>query len=188
MFRMTDLFVPGKRNYKADRCEHYRDLILKMAKDGCYLNEIRRETGAKATTIRKFLLRNGFEGPFPTSKTGAKCRAWKGGVRMSKDGYREVLSRDHPNCRKHTKYVLEHRLVMEKMIGRYLDPKEVVHHKDGNRLNNDPSNLQLFSENREHLAYELKGRVPKWSPEGYANMCKPRPNRKSPKAPCTQKE
>lgn len=40
---------------------------------------------------------------------------------------------------------LEHRLVMEQHLGRKLLPKENVHHKDGDRLNNDISNLELWS-------------------------------------------
>ena len=40
---------------------------------------------------------------------------------------------------------LEHRLVMAQVLGRPLTDNESVHHKDGNRLNNDPSNLELWS-------------------------------------------
>ena len=41
--------------------------------------------------------------------------------------------------------VLQHRLVMAQMLGRPLEPDESVHHRDGNRLNNDASNLELWS-------------------------------------------
>ena len=40
---------------------------------------------------------------------------------------------------------LEHRLVMAQVLGRALTDDESVHHKDGNRLNNDPANLELWS-------------------------------------------
>lgn len=45
---------------------------------------------------------------------------------------------------------LEHRVVMERVLGRLLRRNEVVHHKDENGLNNDPSNLQVmtFTEHR----------------------------------------
>lgn len=39
----------------------------------------------------------------------------------------------------------QHRLVMETMIGRSLKSHETVHHRDGNKLNNHPSNLELWS-------------------------------------------
>ena len=40
---------------------------------------------------------------------------------------------------------LEHREVMESALGRPLAPSEIVHHKDGNKLNNAPDNLELMS-------------------------------------------
>jgi hypothetical protein len=54
------------------------------------------------------------------------------------DGYRAVKL---PGGKR----VLEHRLIMEKVLGRSLFADENVHHKDGDRANNDPSNLELWS-------------------------------------------
>lgn len=76
--------------------------------------------------------------------------AWKGGRKIRKDGYILVYSPDHPFAS--DAYVLEHRLVMEQMIGRYLLPTEVVHHRDENPSNNAPENLQLFSSQAEHIS------------------------------------
>lgn len=59
-------------------------------------------------------------------------------------GYRKVYKPSHPNA---TKYgmIMEHRLVMEEMIGRFLEKHENVHHKNGDRLDNRPENLELWS-------------------------------------------
>lgn len=42
------------------------------------------------------------------------------------------------------KTVLAHREIMEHYLGRKLSKQEVVHHKDGNKQNNDINNLELM--------------------------------------------
>ena len=70
----------------------------------------------------------------------------------SGDGYIYCLAEDHPNATG-TGHVKEHRLVMEKHIGRYLTKEEVVHHineiKDDNRI----ENLLLCANRAEHNGY-----------------------------------
>mgnify|MGYP001221489433 CR=1 FL=1 len=61
-----------------------------------------------------------------------------------KDGYIMVWKPTHKYAWKNG-YVKLHRLVMEKELGRYLKPNEVVHHKDGDKLNNDINNLQIMT-------------------------------------------
>jgi hypothetical protein len=78
---------------------------------------------------------------------------WKGGKILHKgsDGgvYILIKKPNHPYANIHG-YVLEHRLIMEKKLKRYLKPNELVHHRDGNTLNNSISNLSLFNSNGEH--------------------------------------
>lgn len=54
--------------------------------------------------------------------------------------------------------VHEHRIVAEEMLGRPLRDGKVVHHKDRNKRNNDPSNIMIFSLQSEHASFhaELK--------------------------------
>lgn len=49
----------------------------------------------------------------------------------------------------------EHRVVAEQMLGRPLRPGEVVHHKDGNKHNNAPSNLEVTTQGAHMRAHGL---------------------------------
>ena len=61
------------------------------------------------------------------------------------NGYVYVYAPDHPSVQgKQYKRVAEHRLVMENVLGRALQPGENIHHKDGHRQNNSPENLELW--------------------------------------------
>ena len=83
-----------------------------------------------------------------------KMKVRKGSKGMYKqNGYVLAKAPYHPSANKRG-YVPLHRLVMENQLGRYLTPrKELVHHIDGNRENNDLSNLKLTSP-REHYIDE----------------------------------
>jgi len=52
-----------------------------------------------------------------------------------------------------------HRNVMEVHLGRKLFTTEVVHHRDGDRSNNEISNLALFATQAEHLEEHRRQRV-----------------------------
>lgn len=72
------------------------------------------------------------------------------GYRWRMDGYVEVEAHGHPQERDGG-YVLEHRLVMEQRLGRYLLPHEDVHHLNGVRHDNRPENLELIGSRADHL-------------------------------------
>ncbi len=72
---------------------------------------------------------------------------WKGG-RMLQRGYvflwdPKAAQRARPGTKK--PYVLEHRLVMEQVLGRPLERHEQVHHRNGIRDDNRPENLELWT-------------------------------------------
>lgn len=62
---------------------------------------------------------------------------------------------NHPGANKQG-YVYEHRLVMEKRLGRYLSPKEVVHHINFNPVDNRDENLLLFESLSKHLQFHRR--------------------------------
>lgn len=83
---------------------------------------------------------------------GQKCVNWKGGRRKNTQGYIIVYSPNHPFCTTH-KCVREHRLVVEKQLGRYLKPKEMVHHL-GKKDDNRPHMLMGFINRCTHIRFE----------------------------------
>lgn len=52
--------------------------------------------------------------------------------------------------------VPEHRLIMEKKLNRFLTKNEVVHHIDGNILNNNVENLKLMLKKEHDSFHRLK--------------------------------
>ena len=71
-----------------------------------------------------------------------------GSKRLRNDGYTEIKV-DSLGC-----WELEHRWNMENYLKRKLNKKEVVHHKDFDKINNDLSNLKILTpekHNRLHM-------------------------------------
>ena len=83
--------------------------------------------------------------------------SYKGGHTALIDGYVHEFCADHPG-KNMWGYVPQHRLVMEDRIGRLLRSHEVVHHKDENRSNNHPDNLQVMTKSEHHRHHALINR------------------------------
>jgi hypothetical protein len=95
--------------------------------------------------------------------SGSGNAMWAGGTSMHSDGYVYEKCVDHPYAS--NGYVFQHRLVVERCVREkfpaskclielggqlYLSPAYVVHHKDGDRCNNELSNLQILT-NSDHI-------------------------------------
>jgi len=109
--------------------------------------------------------------------TGAFSRTWRGGRNLDKRGYVKVwITPDDffwpmavKNRNKKAGYVLEHRLVIARALGRCLQPWEFVHHKGiryssiENKSDNLEDNLERTGSLGEHSANHSKGYA-----DGYA--------------------
>lgn len=72
------------------------------------------------------------------------------------NGYRVVRCVGHPRAWKKGHYVYVHVVVAEQKLGRLLVSGEVVHHRDGNILNNSPDNV-VVQLREDHVRLHHKG-------------------------------
>ena len=149
--------------WTAERDREVANLYL----SGCSTQDIACLFRTNRNRIRESLRRSGTSRR-STANPGDKNPAWAGGRKVDADGYILVWIPSHPQARRG--YVREHRIVAERALGRILLLGEVVHHKNGNKENNRPENLEVFSSNGEHLRHELTGKCPKWTEDGYLRM------------------
>ena len=82
-------------------------------------------------------------------RRGSLNRNWRGGRRYC-EGYVLVYCPEHPYCDSDN-CVSEHRLVLERKLGRYLLPSEVSHHLNGVKTDNRPENLEVYDGHSHHM-------------------------------------
>lgn len=88
---------------------------------------------------------------------GKDSPSFQGGKYIDDKGYVKILDPNHPkNIRG---YIYEHRAVMEKYLGRMLEPWETVHHINEVKLDNRVENLFLCTV-PEHSAIHREGKRP----------------------------
>lgn len=85
------------------------------------------------------------------------------GVYKTTDNYVKVRALNHPFADS-AGNVMQHRLVVEAALGRYLQPEETVHHKNGIKNDNRLENLELlesrYAHVLEHSIYEkIRGQL-----------------------------
>ena len=164
-------------------CKYDLDLIRKLCDGVRSSKEIAALAGCSAKYVQKQMVKLDLPRRRRGGATGEDNPAWISGRLIDLDGYALVPAVEgHPHARmlpgKRSGRILEHRLVMEKEIGRYLEPQEVVDHIDGLHLHNDPSNLRLFPNNQAHLRETISESLPEWSAAGLASMNSTRRQRK----------
>lgn len=153
-----------RRNLKSGRPRGGAIKISRLAiqhlveDQGLTLEETAQRLGTYRSTIERAAHKMGLKIARTGPRSGSGHPEWKGGRLVGKHGYVEVWAPMHPASRKSTGRVLEHRLVMEMVLGRYLLSGEVVDHRDNHPRHNWPDNLRLYASNADHLRETLTGR------------------------------
>lgn len=110
--------LPVTKRCSVDGCE-----IPHKARGLCYLHVRRKDSGLHDWDTR------------PIKKMGYPV----GTRKITRNGYMTVKNIDG-------EWEFEHRAVMAEILGRPLVSGENVHHKNGDRLDNRPKNLELWSD------------------------------------------
>ena len=119
------------------------EAIRHMFDQGIGFRDIAKTLKTGYPTLRRLMRENGIVSKYGI---GEKHQSWTGGRRIDNNGY--VLVWIDPKdpmavMVKQDNYVLEHRLVMARKLGRPLKEYETVHHINGDRTDNRIENLQL---------------------------------------------
>ena len=141
----------GKLNYNWKGGKKYKHVCVncgKVFKDYSYRARIKKITCSPKC---KYIVQG-------KNLSSSNSPWWKGGKISTSGGYVLIYKPEHPFAQKKGRgYVLEHRLVMEQHLGRFLGKNEVVHHKNGNRSDNLIENLVLM-EKGQHIIHHHKGK------------------------------
>lgn len=126
-----------------------KDLKILYVERGLSVNKVSQLLGIGTWPIYRRLGELGWIRKFGETRRmngsakGDKNPNWNGGRYRRSGGYIMVCVDGA--------YVAEHRYIAEKKLGRKLRADEVVHHKDGDKANNSPENLVIYSSHAEHM-------------------------------------
>lgn len=97
------------------------------------------------------------------SRNGAPNRYLRGHNRRGTSNPAGYINQGHRYVRVNGVTRALHRVIAEQSLGRPLQPDEIVHHVDGDPLNNEPSNLAIVSRQEHFLLHMIKETAKPWS-------------------------
>ena len=139
-----------KYNYCSTKCSANNPIKIESVRSLGKSNKGRKMTSEQ---YERYLSNRKYGKDSPNWKGGVTYHNRKGNYKKYKIKYLKCPEKYKSMSRKDG-YVMEHRLLIAKKIGRSLLRSEVVHHIDHNPENNNIENLMLFSSNSEHKIYE----------------------------------
>ena len=154
--------IYGRQNKNIDR----QQVVKMYVEDKMTAADIGKKVGLTAGAIYSILKVRGVKTrsfkeahytKYPLGRKGDLAANWQGGIRRvgKSRAYVGIYNPAHPYASKDS-YVMEHRLVMEKHLGRYLTPIEVVNHINGVKDDNRLENLQLLPDRGTHTRNHFK--------------------------------
>lgn len=124
------------------------DDMVSMARAGISQKKIADKYGVSQCKMSRIMAAEKVISSKGRSRRGEKHGAWKGGVVKANGGYLSEWVSDNDSMasmRNNQGYVLQHRLVMARHLGRPLAKTENVHHINGIRDDNRLENLELWT-------------------------------------------
>ena len=136
------------------------------------LNQIAAKAGSTSGNVHSALKCLGIK--TRNNKEGVKIRNDRGDKKMPsknitpgksiRNGYILVHKPEHPYAHQ-SGYILEHRLIMEKHIGRYIEPDEEIHHINGIKKDNRITNLLLVNRSQHKQLHAMLNKSKKQEKE-----------------------